>query len=209
MREKINQARLEDKYLARHLQTTSINQVWTNEEMRNYIAYVRKLIPIISNDVAKYFSEKFRKLTGRTIEEEKSHRLRGNIFRWAYAHSKFISVGKEDKNNNVKLTKKSIDFAFELMRHSFGLLDLISKEGFTRYEDIEEIPKKKEVNKYYIIKDIIDELENKVGKIIPMEDIVKEAEIKGVEIRIIEETIEKLKRNGDIFEPRRNFITKI
>ena len=39
------------------------------------------------------------------------------------------------------------------------------------------------------------------------DDVIKEAEAKGVED--IDDVIEKLKRSGDIFEPKRGFIQKI
>ena len=59
------------------------------------------------------------------------------------------------------------------------------------------------------IKEIINELENKLGKTIPLDDITEEAKAKGIEEDTIEETIQKLKRSGDVFEPRRGFISKI
>ena len=42
-----------------------------------------------------------------------------------------------------------------------------------------------------------------------MDDVVKECSNKGIEENEIEEMLEKLKRNGDIFEPKRGFIQKI
>ncbi len=59
------------------------------------------------------------------------------------------------------------------------------------------------------IKEIITELENKIGKTIPIDDIISEAKEKGIEGDRVEEAIEKLKRSGDIFEPRRGFVQKI
>ncbi|MFH1668544.1 MAG: LAGLIDADG family homing endonuclease [Candidatus Woesearchaeota archaeon] len=64
-------------------------------------------------------------------------------------------------------------------------------------------------NNIVIIKEAINELENKIGKTIPIEDIVKQAQEKGVSADKSEEVIEKLKRAGDIFEPKRGFIQKI
>jgi replicative DNA helicase Mcm len=60
-----------------------------------------------------------------------------------------------------------------------------------------------------VIKEAINDLENKIGKTIPIEDVVKEAQEKGVAADKAEEVIEKLKRSGDIFEPKRGFIQKI
>ncbi|MBI2650428.1 minichromosome maintenance protein MCM, partial [Candidatus Woesearchaeota archaeon] len=60
-----------------------------------------------------------------------------------------------------------------------------------------------------ILKDIITELETKLGKTIPIEDVVAEAKNRGLDEDKVEEAMERLKRAGDIFEPRRGFVSKI
>ena len=58
------------------------------------------------------------------------------------------------------------------------------------------------------IKEIINTLEEKV-KPIPIDDVVAAAKEKGIEEDKVEEAIEKLKRTGDLFEPRPGFLQKI
>ena len=60
-----------------------------------------------------------------------------------------------------------------------------------------------------ILKDIILELETKLGKSIPIDDIVAEAKNRGLDEDKVEEALERLKRSGDIYEPRRGFVSKI
>ncbi|MBS3104708.1 minichromosome maintenance protein MCM [Candidatus Woesearchaeota archaeon] len=60
-----------------------------------------------------------------------------------------------------------------------------------------------------ILKDIITELETKLGKTIPIEDVVAEAKNRGLDEDKVEEAMERLKRAGDLFEPRRGFISRI
>ncbi|MCP3684383.1 MAG: minichromosome maintenance protein MCM [bacterium] len=211
MREKIDQDKLESKYMARHKQDSGrIKQIWSTLQMREYIAYARRLNPILTdNAVIKHFNEKFRKLTGKTVdedgEEKSSHRLRGNIMRWAYAYTKFHGIGKENADGDIPVSKNAVDFAFSIMRHSFGLLDLISKEGFVNYEDMEEIPKTKEVNKYYLIRDVLKELSTKFKNVVPEEEIVREVFNKNKEIDkdMVYTELEKLSKNGEVFQPKR------
>ncbi len=61
-------------------------------------------------------------------------------------------------------------------------------------------------SKIFTIKEIINNLgsSSKEG-IIPKEDLMKAAQAKGIERDDVEDTLEKLKRNGDIFEPRHGF----
>ena len=213
MREKIDEDKLEDKYLARHIdKSEDIKQEWSNDEMRDYITYARKLIPIVKKETAEYFKEKFKKLTGKTKteegeEDEKSHRLRGNIFRWIYAHTKFIGVGKEGKDKKIDITKESVDFAFGLMRHSFELLKLIDDKGFVKYEDLEDIPNKKEINKYYLVKEVVKKLSQETNNLTPGDRIIEEAKKinKDFTEDDFEKEITKLKKMGDVFEPRNGF----
>jgi len=64
-------------------------------------------------------------------------------------------------------------------------------------------------SKIVVVREIINELEAQGLKPIPLEDIVSEAAEKGIKEAQVEEIIEKLKRSGDIFEPRRGFIQKV
>ena len=59
------------------------------------------------------------------------------------------------------------------------------------------------------VKQIINDLEKRVGKAIPLEDVIKEAEERDIDKSTCEESIEKLKRSGDIFEPKPGIIQKL
>lgn len=60
-----------------------------------------------------------------------------------------------------------------------------------------------------VIREIIDHLEKKVGKSIPIEDIIAEAGEKGLSESQVEEVIERFKREGYIFEPKRGQLSKL
>ena len=66
-----------------------------------------------------------------------------------------------------------------------------------------------ERSKIVSIKEIINEMEKTLGKTIPINDIITAALERGMSEEVVEESIEKLKRSGDIFEPRKGFIQKI
>ena len=53
------------------------------------------------------------------------------------------------------------------------------------------------------------ELENKIGKIIPIEDVMKECVSRGMNEGEVEDVIERLKRSGDIFEPKHGFVGRM
>ncbi|HDP73343.1 MAG TPA: minichromosome maintenance protein MCM [Candidatus Woesearchaeota archaeon] len=64
-------------------------------------------------------------------------------------------------------------------------------------------------SKILIVKQIIEELEKDVGKVIPIEEIVDKATKSDINESQTYEAIDKLKRIGDIFEPRRGHIQRI
>ena len=64
-------------------------------------------------------------------------------------------------------------------------------------------------NNISVVKEILAELEGKVGKTVSIEDIMNEAHNRGLDSDKVEEAIEKLRRTGDIFEPRRGFISRL
>ena len=63
-------------------------------------------------------------------------------------------------------------------------------------------------NKVFTVRDVITELEGKVGKLIPIEEIRKELKDK-LKDDEIDEAITELQKNGIIFRPRKGFIQKM
>ncbi len=64
-------------------------------------------------------------------------------------------------------------------------------------------------NKILVIKEIIHELEARGKKTIPIEDILAEAAEKNLTEPQVEEILEKLKKEGEIYEPKRGWISKL
>ena len=60
-------------------------------------------------------------------------------------------------------------------------------------------------NKVFIVRDIITQLESRLGKMIPIEEIEKELEGKLTKDEI-DEAITKLDTSGVIFKPRRGYV---
>ena len=64
-------------------------------------------------------------------------------------------------------------------------------------------------DKNWIAEKLETELEKKLGKSIPIQEILNEASSKGIEDSRVEEIIDKMKRDGVVFEPKRGFLSKI
>lgn len=64
-------------------------------------------------------------------------------------------------------------------------------------------------NKIVKIQALINELTKKVGKRIPIDDIILEASEQGITEEQVNEALELLKRDGTIYQPQPNIIEKI
>jgi len=102
--------------------------------------------------------------------------------------------------NSEQEKEEQLDPFFRGYSHDEGEIDIDKISGGVSAQ---------QRNKIIIIKEIINELIPKVGRTVPIEDIVEEAEKEDLTEKEVEEIIQKLKRSGDLFEPHRGFIAKI
>ena len=106
-----------------------------------------------------------------------------------------------------KVTAEDAQRAIELMR--FYLLQ-VGYDDESKSFDIDKIsghPASKR-NKLYVVKGAIEELENKLGKLIPLEELEKNLKDK-IKREELDEIIGKLIKAGDLFRPRRGYIQRM
>jgi len=106
-------------------------------------------------------------------------------------------------------TKDDADRAINLLDYCLKQIAFDEETGTIDIDRISSGVTATQRNKIIVIKEIIKDLESKLGKTVPLEDIVEEGKNKELSEADVEEIIQKLKRSGDIFEPRRGFISRI
>ena len=107
-----------------------------------------------------------------------------------------------------KITKEDARRAIQIM-HFYLLQVGIDKE--TGEIDIDRIVTgvpASERGKIVLVREALIKLESRIGKLIPINDIKAELSDK-ISEPDLEEIIDKLKRSGDIFEPKKGFIQRI
>ncbi|MEM3405748.1 MAG: minichromosome maintenance protein MCM [Candidatus Pacearchaeota archaeon] len=179
------------------------------ELFKKYIAYSKqKIFPV---------------LTDEAMEEIKSFyvNLRNNPTTFVEETIKPIPISARQLEALIRLseasararlseevTKEDAIRAIELMNYS---LQQVGYDYETKSFDIDRIAtgiSTSQRSKILQVKDTIIRMESKLGKLIPIEEIKKELEGKMSE-KDIEEALEKLTLQGDIFHPRKGHIQRI
>ncbi len=108
-----------------------------------------------------------------------------------------------------KVTKKDAQRAVALLKSSMKEVAYDAETGKFDIDRITTGITATQRNQISMIRKIIDALVDKVGKNIPIQDILAEAESEGIDRAKTEEIIDNLKKKGDVFEPKPGIISKI
>jgi replicative DNA helicase Mcm len=180
----------------------------STEFLRKYIAYAKqKVAPSINDGALKAIKEFYLKMRGSGSTE-------GGI--------KSIPISARQLEALVRLTEASAKLrlsaeatrddamrAIELVEYCLMEVGFDKETGKIDIDRIATGISASQRSNIIVIKEIIADLENKVGKTIPIDDVIEESKNRGISEEKIEEVLEKLKRVGEIFEPRRGFLSRI
>ncbi len=176
---------------------------------KKYIAYVKqKVFPKLSDnavDEIKNFYVSLRNST--TIGEEEikpipiSARQLEALVR--------LAEGSARVRLSKIITRGDAKRAVRLLKHCLMQVGFDYETGQIDIDRISTGIPASQRGRIGIVKGIIDELERRLGKSIPLEEIMAEASEKNIAEAQVEEIINKMKRAGDIFEPKRGFLSKI
>ena len=95
------------------------------------------------------------------------------------------------------------------MEYSIRALGYDVETGNIDIDRMEEKTSSSQRTKIHMVLDIIDMLENKLGKPVPKEEVLAEAENEGLSSKGIEDLLDRLKKEGFTFEPKPGFVQKI
>ena len=108
-----------------------------------------------------------------------------------------------------KVTKEDSKRAIELMKHCLMQVGFDYETGQIDIDRISSGIPASQRSRIFAVREIIRDLEEKVGKSVPMEEIISAAEEKGITVDQVEEVIERLKREGSLYEPKKGLISSI
>jgi len=174
---------------------------------RKYVAYSKqKIKPKLSDEAVAELKKFYVELRNAPVSSESamrpipiSARQLTALIRMAEASAK-IKLSETVKREDAVI-------AIELMKY---YLMQVGYDYEAKTFDIDKITTgipTSQRNKIITVREMITELESRLGKLIPMEEIEKELEGKLTKPEI-EDAISKLQSSGDIFQPRRGYVQK-
>ncbi|MBU0614694.1 MAG: minichromosome maintenance protein MCM [Nanoarchaeota archaeon] len=203
----IKDEKLASHILGLHKDPMSEEPPVSTELLRKFVAYAKRTSPELTDDAIKEIKEYY--IMMRTKGQGEGGIKSVPISARQLEALVRLSEASARVRLSDKVTKKDAKMAIDLVNFCLIQVGLDPETGKIDIDRISTGISASQRSHIVTIKQIITELETKIGKTIPIDDIVAAAKEKGVEEEKVEEIIQKLKRSGDLFEPRRGFISKI
>ncbi|MBI2145439.1 minichromosome maintenance protein MCM [Candidatus Woesearchaeota archaeon] len=179
------------------------------EFLKKYISYARqKIRPVLTDAAVDEIKDFYVQLRNKAVSDERAARAIPISARQLEALVRLSEASAKVRLSD-KVTREDARRAIELLM--FCLME-VGRDRETGQIDVDRIATgipASQREKMFTIKQILEELEKELGKTIPMEDVARMAVERGVSKSEVDELIEKLKRTGDIYEPRLGFLSRV
>ena len=198
--------KIADHVLHEH-QKKGAEMIIPRELFRKYVAYSKQRVhPSLNNEAVKEIKNFYVELRNRPVASESALRPIPISARQLQALVRMSEASAKIRLSDT-VTKEDTQRAIEIIKY---YLMQVGYDYESKTFDIDRIAGKfssSQRNKIIMVRDTISELENKLGKMIPLEEIEDELEGK-LSKEEIEEAINKLSISGDVFKPRRGYISR-
>lgn len=184
-----------------------IRDALSPELLRKYISYAKRFAPKLSEEATEEIKEfyiKLRNQSTRTDTEIKpipiTARQLEAIVRLSEACAK-VRLSKEVSRDDARR-------AIKLLKYS---LQQVGYDEETKTFDIDRVTTgitSSQRSKIYTVREVIAQLESRMGKLIPLEELQKVIGEKLTEMEI-EDSLTKLEKEGFIFKPKKGYIQKL
>ncbi|MBI5002729.1 hypothetical protein HZC31_05055 [Candidatus Woesearchaeota archaeon] len=196
--------------LTMHKKHETENVEIETELLRKYLIYARqKVVPRLTDQALEEIKEYYVKMRSSGSSDDKGLKAIPISARQLEALVRLSEACAKVRLSST-ITRKDARNAINLLHYCLEQIGLDPETGKIDIDRISTGITTSERAKIVGIREIIGELEQKLNtKQIPIEEIIKVAQEKGLNDEKVNESIEKLKRSGDIFEPRKGFISRL
>jgi replicative DNA helicase Mcm len=193
--------------LARHKTEGDHEGLIDAQMIKKYIAYSRQRIsPKLTDSAINEMVEYYTRMRGGDEKGEAK-----NVPITARQLEALIRLSEASARMRLseKVTKRDAQVAIELTHYCLQQIGMDPDTGKIDMDRITTGISASQRSHISLVKEIIQELEQTAGKVIPIEDIIREAGIKGVAEDTASDVIERLKRSGDIYSPKHGFVSRL
>ena len=179
-----------------------------SEMIKKYVSYARRnIFPKLTDAAFREIKDFFVNMRNKGEKESAIH----NIAISPRQLEALVRLSEASARAELrdKVLKRDAQRAIELVHYCLSQIGLDPETGKIDIDSLTTGITSSVRNEISIVREVINELEKVLGKEIPVEDIIREAEIRNVGKEKIEEILEKLRRTGDIFSPRHGTVSKI
>ncbi len=177
------------------------------ELFRKYVAYAKQRVkPELSEEAMEEIKKFYIELRNQPVAIESGLRPIPISARQLQALIR-MSEASAKMRLNKRVTKEDAKRAIDIMKY---YLMQVGYDYESKTFDIDRISGKfssSQRGKILTVRDAITDLEQRIGKMIPVEEIEKELEGK-MKKEEIEEAMNKLSSSGDIFSPRKGYVSR-
>ncbi len=118
-----------------------------------------------------------------------------------------LAEGSARTRLSDKVTREDAIRSINLLKHCLMQVGFDYETGQIDIDRITTGVTTSQRSRIITVREIVKKLESKFGKIIALQDIIEEATIRNIDQAHVEETLEQLKREGYLFEPKKGQIS--
>lgn len=191
-----------------HHQKKGAESIIPRELLKKYVAYSKqKVKPTLSDEAVKELKGFYVQLRNAPVSSDSALKPIPISARQLTALIRMAEAKAKSRLSPV-VTIEDAKAAIEIMRY---YLMQVGYDYESKTFDIDRIStgvSTSQRNKIIAVRETIEKLEDRLGKLIPVEEVEKELEGKMSKTEI-EEAINKLNTSGDIFKPRRGYVQRM
>lgn len=202
-----------DIELAKHILETakkpdSKTGVIKSDMLKKYVAHASRIHPELTTEATDEIMEFYVRIRNKDASSDEgmrpipiSPRQLEALIRLSEASAK-VRLSK-------KVLKQDAQRAIALLSSCLREVGIDPETGELDIDRIVTGITSSQRNRIVQIREIIREIESRTGPNIPIDDILTEADSKGIERSKTEEIIDRMKRDGEIFEPKRDVLRRM
>ncbi len=201
--------KLSDHIMSMHTDPKDLTGEISLERLRNYIAYAKRNVhPKLSEKAQKVLKEFYVDTRQKGTSGEEGQSKVPITARQLEAIIRLSEASARLRLSDV-VEERDAQRAIDLLTYSLKKIGVISESGEYDIDKLETGMDSESRSKRQTIMKVVDELSGSKNDPIPFEELIETLEDEGIEKEQAEEVVNKLIREGELYEPKQGFIDVI